>query len=47
MRLIICGAEGPAMSVRCITASDGSPSYLRVNAITMILYSVYAPAQID
>lgn len=29
------------MSVRCITASDGSPSCLSVNAMTIILYSVY------
>lgn len=32
------------MSVRCITGSDGSPSYLRVNAMTIMRYSVYGPA---
>lgn len=32
------------MSVRCITGSDGSPSYFRVNAMTIMRYSVYGPA---
>lgn len=31
------------MSVRCITGSDGSPSYLSVNAMTIIRYSVNGP----
>lgn len=35
------------MSVRCITGSDGSPSYLRVNAITIMRYSVYGSVHKD
>lgn len=43
MRLATRGALGPATSVRCCTEADGSPSYFRVKAMTMMRYSVNGP----